>query len=377
MYIDNAFNEIKNELTRGVENLTPDNFNDFQTWATSHLDILRKLSELKNVSTPLSDTEDSNSENEEVEVKADSIKAGKINLGSAEKVTTIYTPIGELFTFAKLASGGVIQGINYPIPEELVKAMELENGNKVLIEGIKGFFDNGSPIYEFSVEDRTAIENNNLKEVEGAIVKSANDKLFIDETSNGVIKDSNDYPVCLYINARDEKKFGVEEGDIVKGRYYLNNIPNSFRVTHKYEMHEKGFLSNIKKEDLSEPLEKEDDPLNILAEVDKKIFSKKRILLIGLADKVTDFETFINKSENIDLFHLLGNEHKQRIRSQISKSDLVLISTKDTDHDLSYYVSTVCNKYDIQFVSTSSDNFKDIMLDAEKVLTNTPKPVSV
>src|SRR5699024_10056470 len=110
---------------------------------------------------------------------------------------------------------------------------------------------------------------------------------------------------------------------------------------------------------------------SMIDRLNKKPLTNKKILLIGLSSRVNDFSSYIDKTFEVDMQHLTGDEHKQRIRAQILKSDYVLISTHENSHDTSTFVAKICNDNNIPFKSTHSTGFSGVLLDAINLIKTT------
>lgn len=364
MYLDKVFEELKAKMVKELEAVTLQDFGKYHEWATPHYRLIEQLAELKN----LEFGKEAEPEDSSV-VEEDKVKEPLAVLANPEPIVDTY-PIGHTFKFLKKAFGGVIDKMNYPIPEELVRAMHLENENKIMITGIKGTFGDGSPIYEFDVVDRTNVPNPSLAEIKQGIVDEIAGRLVVTETTSGSIK-VNDEPASLFINDKDANRFRIKKGDIVDGRFYINNIVGSFRATYKYNTDDVEKTTSIEARKLQHRQHNQVDSesgLSMIDRLDKTPFLNKSLLLVGLGSRINDFKQSLDKQEEIDLVHLSGDEHKARIRAQILKADFVFISTFENSHDTSKYVATICNEYDIPFTSTSGDGLFSVLRDAKELI---------
>ncbi|MEK1828848.1 hypothetical protein AAAC51_06800 [Priestia megaterium] len=86
---------------------------------------------------------------------------------------------------------------------------------------------------------------------------------------------------------------------------------------------------------------------------------------------MNDFKALLDKTNEIDMIHLDGYEHKTRIRSRVLKADYVMISTVENGHKVTPYVAALCNEFDISFTSTSADGLTGILHDLKKLIDQT------
>lgn len=366
MYTDNIFKELKSKIVQEFNAInTLKEFNRYAEWAKPHYELLKQLAEIEALSSEskqeINETVDTVTKKEETNEKS-----------KVEDTSVDEYPIGQTFKFLKKAFGGVIDGLNYPITEELVRILHLENENKVKITRIKGHYQDGSPIYDFTIIDRNNIPNPLLFEVNQGVVKRIGSRFVVTNTvSTGTIK-VEDSPAALYINDKDSARFKIVDGDIVDGRFYTNNIVNSFRVTYKYDTAEEAYISSIESRKLSHRQSNQsvqtESGNSMIERLDKTPFLGKKILLVGLASRVNDFKLSLVKTDDIEMVHLTGDEHKARIRAQILKADIVLLSTQENSHDATKYVASLCNDKNIPFKSTSGDGLFGILNDAKELI---------
>ncbi|MES9681671.1 DUF2325 domain-containing protein [Gottfriedia acidiceleris] len=359
MYLNRVFEEIKTAMIKELPNVTLNNFSSHQEWLRRHHNIIEELVEIMNMGYT------------SIEVKEDIVSEPSAVLSAeafAEKEVSEY-PVLHTFKFAKKASGGVIEGLNYPLPEELVRTLTLENGNIITITGIKGTFLDGSPIYEFDVTDRTIVPNPDLAEVSRGIVEEISGRLVITGTDKGTIR-VDDAPACLYINDKDARQFKIEKGDIIDGRFYTNNVTNSFRVSLKHDTDKVDNTSIEAKKLLHRQnnITETESGTSMIDRLDKTPFLDKKILLVGLESRINDFKLALYKTDEFEFVHLTGDEHKQRIRAQILKADYVVIPTQETSHDCSKYVASICNEYHIPCTSTNADGLFGVLMDVKDLI---------
>lgn len=363
MYIDKVFEELKEKMVLELKSVTLNNFDRYQEWLKPHHKIIEQLVELRNL----------NYHSEEVvtDIVLDpaAVLAPEAVIIEPEVVEDTY-PIGHTFTFLKKAFGGVIDGMNYPIPEELVRVLSLENENKIEITGIKGHFSDGSPIYEFDIIDRTNNPNPDLAEIKQGIVQEIAGRLVVTDTTAGTIR-VNDVPASLFISDKDANRFKITKGDIIDGRFYTNNVTNSFRATYKYKTDEIEKQTSIESKRLlhrQNNVVESESGFSMIDRLDKTPFLGKKMLLVGLGSRENDFKSSLDKTEEIQLTHLSGDEHKQRIRAQILKADYVVIPTQENSHDTSKYVASICNEYHIPCTSTKADGLFGVLMDLKELI---------
>lgn len=147
MYIDKMFEELKAKMVHELQQVTLSNFNRYEEWAKPHHRIIEQLVELSKMSY------EGGGVGLDVVLEPTEVLAPEAIVVEPVEMVDTY-PVGHVFTFLKKAFGGVIEELKYPIPEELVRKLSMENENKIEVTGIKGQFQDGSPIYEFSIVDR-------------------------------------------------------------------------------------------------------------------------------------------------------------------------------------------------------------------------------
>lgn len=354
MYREEIFDQIKEVMVHELQKVRVQDFNRYYEWVQPHYEVLERIAKLPIL---------------ELQQEAESVKE---HTEEAPVISENY-PIGHTFTFVQKAYGGVIHGLNYPIPEDLVRAMQLENGNTIKITRIKGYFDEGSPIYDFAVEDSHYVENPLLAEVKHGIVEEVGRRLLVTESSKGLIK-VNGEPAVLYINSKDAERFKVKKGDVIDGRFYTNNVIGSFRVTHKHDTarQEQASIESRMLHHRQNTQDESESGLSMIDRLDTTPFLNKKILLIGLAGRINDFKMHLSKTD-IDFTHLTGDEHKQSIRSKILKADYVLLSTYENSHDATKYSAVLCNEYYVPCKSTSADGLFGVLMDAKELIDQVEK----
>ncbi|MCY9308807.1 hypothetical protein MOF23_07470 [Bacillus inaquosorum] len=364
MYIDKIFEEIKNKMAEelaAVKSLT--DFKNYCEWAEQHHKLINQLCEIQSLHK-------SKDVNEPQRITVDEDLKGDCPAETIANTDEDY-PVGNIFKISKKAFGGLIDELNYPIPEELMRVLQLENGNKIKIVGTNGFFPNNTPKYEFEIVDRTNIPNPDLMEIRQGIVKDVGRRLVITETVSGLIK-IKEMPVALYVNEKDAARFNIKDGDIVDGRFYSNNIVNSFRTTYKYDTDETEKEESVESKRLSyrqtNQSEQIETGFSMIDRLDKSPFLEKTILLIGLRSRINDFKSSLEKTNEINLVHLSGDEHQARIRAQILKADFVLLSTYENGHDKSKFAASLCNEFGIPFTSTKADGLFGVLQDAKELI---------
>lgn len=285
MYTDKIFEEVKIAMVAELKKTTASNFNEYLEWSKPHIKIIEQLQIIKDLNGIVPEEHKTDID--------ETILAPKNTNQEKDKAEEEY-PIGGIFSFNKLASGGIIKELSYPIPEELVRNLQLENGNKVKITGIKEHSNNYSAKYEFEIIDRTEVPNPLLVTIEHGIVDEVAGRLVVMESASGAIRiDEN--PVTLYINEKDARK-GIRKGDIVNGRFYTNNVTNSFRVSYKHNIESVSVISDERKklqhrQSIISPTETGN---SMIASIDKTPFLGKKILLVGLRSRVSDFKQYLN-----------------------------------------------------------------------------------
>ncbi|MFE7821370.1 hypothetical protein ACFU1R_24620 [Priestia megaterium] len=367
MYTENVFEDVKAKVLQEFNNVNVQDFDRFYEWLKPNLTIMEQLNKLTHIDYNSQTSEDVISSPDIIE----EIKSPEeVNVDEAAKETF---PIGHTLTFTKKAFGGVIEELDYPIPEEIVYKRGLENGNKLYISGTEGNFENGSPIYSFEVVDRTIIPNPTLAEINYGYVKNVGKRLVITETASGSIKDAqnDDQFICLYINEKDANRWKIKDGDVVNGRFYTNNVTNSFRVTHKINTHIKEQTESIEARRLNHRQNNQTESeagLSMIDRLDTTPFLNKTIVLIGLRSRKKGFASILHNNKDINLIHLTGDENRARIRGDVLKADYVLLSTSENGHHTTNYVADICNEKNIPFTSTNSDGLFGVLMDVKALM---------
>lgn len=145
------------------------------------------------------------------------------------------------------------------------------------------------------------------------IVEEIGSRLVVTSTNSGAIF-VNESPACLYINEKDANRFKISKGDVIDGRFYTNNITNSFRATYKYDTEEIEQTASIESKRLVHRQNNATESelgFSMIDRLDKNLFWTK-ILLVGLEGRMNNFKDSLDGVEEIQLTHLTGDEHKQK-----------------------------------------------------------------
>ena len=355
MYRSKVFEEVKNELITKFQQIELSDFEMYHEWATPHYELLKQLAGLSSLHT---------SERTEIPEQE---KEASIPVVENEAPY----PIGHIFTIDKKALGAVISGLSYPIPEIMVRDMGIENGNKVKIIGHKGYFQDGSPKWEFEIVDFTSTPAPGLIEISQGIVKKISHTFIIDEVAGGGAIWVNDVPATLYINETDALKHNIQEGDIVDGRFYENNVTGSFRVTYKHEIEEMDFTQSVKPRKPQYRKNNTDETeanTTMLERLDKQLFLNRHIVLVGLEGRRNDFAANLKGVNEIQLTHLTGDESKATICSVLKKADYVLISTFENSHAASKLTAKTCKEFNIPCTYTHARGLFGVLMDASELI---------
>lgn len=383
MYTERILSEVKNALSDKARDIQADKIEEYFEWVKPHHQILKSLQEIhemQNAQEPEIELDSPDDEPQTDELLPKSTKPDVVNLFEEdEKLSRLEDsypepyPIGRVFPFRLRAFGGTIDELNYSIAEEFIREKGLRNGNLVKVVEKAGFFPSGDPRYLIALEDSSVEEENEqLGEIESGIVEEKGGRLFVQRTVNGRIKDKDENPVVLYIGDRDIARFKLKEGDVINGRFYHNNITATFRATYRHPIETVQAVPSIEERRLAYRSDTDDEDaekgLKALDRVDTTDLTDQKILLVGLAHAVTQFENALSEVGHFQFTHLTGDEHKMRIRSQIIKATIVLISTVQNSHDTSKYVADVCNTHDIPFTSTHGTGITSILNDAKDLI---------
>ena len=358
MYIDKIYSELIAKMVERLSETKLEEFEAYTEWADKHHTIISELVKLKQlepvVEIPVEEVEEKIKEEIVVSTNPDPY------------------PLNHNFMFEKKAYGGVIVGLNYPIPEDLVRHYGIESGNILKITGVNGHFPDGSPRYKFEVIDTTCKPNPQLMEVKLGKVERVGGRLVVNETASGKSIMVEDSPATLFLQEKDihNPKFKITDGDIIDGRFYVNNI-NSFRVTYKHDTEEMGNAETVESRRLSyrqnNPTESEAG-LSMIDRLDMNPFLNKKIVLIGLSSRVNDFKMYLDKVEGMQFVHLTGDEHKMKIRSNLASADFAVISTFENSHDTSTYCAEICNTYGIPCTSTHAVALTGVLNDLRDLI---------
>ena len=359
MYRDVVFSEIRNELIAKLQQIELSDFENFYEWAMPHFKLLKRLADLKDLAI----TDEKTFDKEEEKV-TEGKNAAKEKSQSEEDLLPY--PLGRIFTVNKKALGAVVAELNYPIPEALLREMNIENGNKVKIVGSNGVFPNGSPKWIFEVVDTTSVPVPDLVEISQGIVKNISHALVITETVGGGTIWVNDLPATLYINETDAIKHNIKDGDIVDGRFYANNVTGTFRVNYKHQIEESALIQSIESRKLQYRKNNTNETqsgISMLERLDTQPFLNRHIVLVGLESRKNDFAANLKRVGDIQLTHLTGDENKRSIRAILKKADYVLISTLENSHDASKYTAKTCKELDVPCTYTHADGLCSILMD--------------
>ncbi|MEX3625431.1 hypothetical protein [Viridibacillus arvi] len=387
MYLDDIFKKIKEQVTLEISSVqNTDDFMKFCEWLEPHRIMIEQINILGSISTCSSASTKFGKEVQQLESNSQIITENETNIDFTEEVLVDEGvedleevqnyPVGFEFSFSKRAYGGILDHLQYVIPEELVRKLQLESGYKIKIIGKSGHFQNGEPRYNFKVSDvSTRCDNELLCEIEQGIVESNGNSFFITKTIHGEHLVEGKPAKCNIVH-KDVVRLGIQEGDIINGRFYSNNITKSFRATYKYDTDYIKQSKSIEEMRLAHRKNNKDDTeslgLAMMDRIDTAPYRNKQILLIGLASRMTDFKEMLKGKEDVSLEHMTGDETKSFIRSQISKADIVLLSTQENSHDTTKYVASVCNELDVPFRSSHADGLFSILLDTKELLDKQP-----
>ena len=365
MYTEKMFDEIKSVMLDELKKVTLNDFPRYLEWVEKHHIMINQLIDIEKFNVEF--------RTEVVEI----IKDDKLNNNDDEVLESEFAepyPIGRTFTILKKAYGGVIDGLNYPIPEELMRTRMIENGYKIQIIGIKGTFTDGSPRYEFEIVEEEKVDNPQLREVLQGVVEFSRGRYIVSKTADGRSIRVDEDDAILYVNDKDTAKYRIREGDIINGRFYSNNITSTFRVTYKYDIEETTSIKTVEERRLTHrqnnPTESEQG-LSMIDRLDTTPFLNKKIVLVGLESRMNDFKKSLQKAPEIELVHFSGDEHKSTIKSQLRKANYVLLSTKEASHDVTYYCAEVCNELGVPCTSVHGDGLFSVLTDCKKLIDQT------
>lgn len=380
MYTENILKEIQDSIRKKTESLTLANVHQFREWMKPHQDILDSLSVIHSLeqSTPVETEENQNQESElpqvveqeEKPVETDAVEEEESD--DAEYDDPTYPepyPIGRRFEFRLRAFGGSIDEINYPFSEALVRSNGYQNGNILeVVDEIKTAAGQKKR-FNFKIVDETVKDNPDLGEIENGIVEMDGTTLIVKRTTNGLIRDKDENGICFFPRLDDVRRFSLREGDIINGRYYLNNITSTFRVTHKHEYQvdtPKSVDERVREYRQANPSESEPGE-KMIDRIDFTDFQNRYIVLLGLPSSMPRFTEAL-ADQGFEFVHISPDEHKMRLRKQIQKADMLLIATVENSHESSKYAAHVANQYEIPFTSTHETGLTGIFNDARKLL---------
>lgn len=378
-YLDTLITEVKQQVN-AIQ--SREDFLTFYQWMNKHDKIIKLLEELDRLPLPL-DESSLLVLNEDIESPLrDSEIAQTVNLtgtpSAIEPVESVIKDaedaIGRVFSFVKKASGGAIEELNFHLNEEFIRRRHIEHGNLLKIMGIEGRFPDGKPRYSIEVIDHTETEHKSLIAVTQGIVEFLFGKYLIRRTTSETIK-LDGAEVTLLIQERDVEKHDLKEGDIIDGRFYKNSL-ESFRVTYKFPIESSKDDKSIEYSRLTanrKKIKKENNmpTITMLDRLDTKSLKDKRILLIGLASRKTDFQSSLANYSHIQFEHLTGDEREVVMRNAIAQADVVLVNITENSHHATKLATVLCKDLNIPMKSTSADGLYMLLHTAKEFLEKT------
>ncbi|MBQ0139009.1 MAG: DUF2325 domain-containing protein [Kurthia sp.] len=289
--------------------------------------------------------------------------------------------IGKEFVFIQYINGGILEGLNYRITENLAYRLQLKNGYRLRILEHIGTFSDGTPRYMFEVSDKTVLFDNRIKVVEQAIVEVENNRYFISRTIAAPIRHKGKQ-VKLYLREKDIERYHINEGAIINGRFYTNNLA-SFTVTWRYYTNSVNTVTPIEKARLLQRQnQKKKDSTHIgpsmLDRINKTLLIGKKMVIVGLESRMNDFKNILAhpNNENLNIVHLTGDEREAVLRSEVKNADVVLLSTKENSHDATISAAAICKDYDVPVTSTDADGLYSLLLCAIGLLERSERLIN-
>ena len=366
----NKIDEVEQSLTL-VNNTSP----LVQSTSTSTSTTPKQATELITPSseTTQSETEDIQSDSE---LFINTINAIEEPTESEENRTMI----GKVFPFTLWASGGILEDIQYRLPEDMVRRMQLKNGYKLrIIEKLDNFPD-GNPRYAFEVAEEIEVIHERLREITQAIVEARGNHLFIRKTVTSPITLLG-RQVELPLRELDAERFHISEGDIINGRFYTNNL-TSFRITWKYPIESEEVVTPVEKARLLQRQTQKKNNTNVgpsmLDRIDKSVLIGKKVIIVGLEGRMNDFNSVLAHPNNrkLNVVHLTGDESEAVLRREIKDSDVVLLSTKENSHDATILGHAICKDLNVPVTSTDADGLYSILISAIELLNRCEQMVN-
>jgi hypothetical protein len=338
--------QTKQALTSIINVLSLETLEENQRMISQYFDFLRTLNHLPNVA-PVAEQTPTPKLDEPVAQVEDQAQLDD-----------------ELCTFERKLRGGIIReiGEGYFIPERMVRDMGLEHGDKVRIRDTSKFGD--LTRYHFELAEKA-----NMSDPQGRIqfnycvVESTATSFILRRHAGGDIM-IDGYKDSLKLPIKDTQDFHLCEGDLIDVAFYENNV-DSIRVLWKHEVEAIPAPSKrvaVKK--IEEPKEEVDwetkFPINL------GLLKGKTILIVGSMYEKAKYQRGF-EAIGINLIHLTGDETKVRMRSQIKKSDIVVVTTQQVGHNGSVPAAELAKEYDKAFAQVDRNGVQYILIEAERV----------
>jgi hypothetical protein len=336
--------QTKQALVNVVDSLSLETLEESQRIINQYFDFLRTLKNLPTLESP------EVIEEPIVEVQEEEVQ-----------------PTEVLYTFERKLRGGIVNGIEPPyfIPEKLIRDMRLEHHDKIRIADTS---KHGTLTrYHFEIVEKANVgDPAGRVELSYCVVESRPTSYVISKYANGeIIVDGT--PLTLTISPKDAQDFYLRNGDLIDVAYYENNL-DSLKVLWKYEIRESDPTPTITKKPATKKVEepKEDIDLESKFPVNLSLLKGKTIVIVGSMYEKLKYQKAFD-AIGMNLVHLTGDETKLRMRAQIKKADIIVVTTQYVGHNGSVPAAMYAKEFDIPLASVDKNGIQYILIEAERV----------
>lgn len=364
----------KQDMTNIVEDLTVENIDNFIKKMNYYFDYLRAIpflndnivseettaepiisNEMEVIDEPVIEYEQPILEQEEIIIHNEALPERNSTPNQVEND-------GEaIYLFERKLSGGFVSALQSVVPEEIVRRLELENGDYVKA---KPNYNNESEMKRYYYQLAKKGEgkpSENRSEFNYCLVEKDGNTLVVNESllDGGAVVKFNEITHTFVLRNEDIIRLGIEEGDIIDIAYQTND-PSYYKVIWKHSIDNEDYQSPK----ISGYYKMKTKTDNIAV---KKIFKDKKILVIGCSPRKAVFKASI-ENRGGEFFWSNGLEGVADLSLLVKKMDAVVILTRFIRHRASIDTVAVCKELNVPFAVAKNLGIQTLLTKAENAL---------
>lgn len=284
----------------------------------------------------------------------------------------------QTYVFDRKLRGGFVSGLDYYLPESLVKQYGFEHGDLLYIDDEHTNFK-GETKYEFSLAEKKAKPHARI-ELHKCILKRENsflvtDTYFCMQDSQEKLIWLEEIPYTFVIAESEALDWKVEQGDIIDIAYYEND-PTKVKIIYKHHT-ESNYTQPQKSSTYKDTTKADDDDtdtLDPLEETEMESLHGQTIAVVGSDYRFPDYAEACEKI-GVNFIGIAGNAYKAvpGLIRDITEADIVVLMIHAMRHQTSATVVQTCKEQGKPFAESRSFGIKSMFRAA---LTALDKPTS-